>query len=54
MEDALFLVLEYLLPTLNVVITTALDTLMNSPTLANGYELLWTLLKEFVPMFDRT
>ncbi len=44
----------YLLPALNTHITTAIDTLANSPSSANGYELLWTLLKEFIPMFDRT
>jgi hypothetical protein len=54
MGDALFIILENLLPTSNTTITTTLDTLANSPRTANGYELLWTLLKEFIPMLDRT
>ena len=54
MGDALFLLLEYLLPTSNNYITTALDNLANSPSLVNGCEILWKLLKEFVPMFDHT
>jgi hypothetical protein len=54
MGDALFIILENLLPPSNTTITTTLDTLANSPRTANGYELLWTLLKEFIPMLDRT
>ena len=54
MGDALFLILEYLLPASNPVIATNLDTLANSSSAANGYELLWILLKEFIPMFDRS
>ncbi len=54
MGDALFLILEQLLPLTNTTIATNLATLANSPKSANGYELLWTLLKEFVPMLDRT
>ena len=54
MGDALFLVLEYLLPTTNSIISTNLDSLANGPSSANGYELLWILLKEFIPMFDRS
>ena len=54
MGDALFLVLEYLLPTTNSIISTNLDALANGPSSANGYELLWILLKEFIPMFDRS
>ena len=54
MGEALFLVLEYLLPTTNSVITTHLDSIANGPSSANGYELLWILLKEFIPMFDRS
>ena len=54
MGDALFLILEYLLPTTNPVISTNLDSLANAPSAANGYELLWILLKEFIPMFDRS
>ena len=54
MGDALFLVLEYLLPTTNTIISTNMDTLANGATAANGYELLWILLKEFIPMFDRS
>jgi hypothetical protein len=54
MGDALFLVLEYLLPSTNAIISTGLYTLANSPTSANGYELLWLLLKDFIQMFDWT
>jgi hypothetical protein len=54
MGDALFLVLEYLLPDNNSIISTNLDALANGPSAANGYELLWILLKEFIPMFDRS
>ncbi len=54
MGDALFIILENLLPPTNTTIATTLDTLANSPRSANGYELLWTLLKEFIPMLDRT
>lgn len=54
MGDALFIILENLLPSTNTTIATALETLANSPRHANGYELLWTLLKEFIPMLDRT
>ena len=54
MGDALFLILEYLLPTTDQRITTAIETLANATLTANGYELLWVLLKEFIPMFDRT
>lgn len=54
MGDALFLILEYLLPTSNPVISTNLDSLANASSAANGYELLWILLKEFIPMFDRS
>ena len=54
MGDALFLVLEYLLPLTNPIIATTLDTLSLSPTSANGYTLLWTLLREFIPMLDTT
>jgi hypothetical protein len=54
MGDALFLVLEYLLPEGNAIIKTTMMSLANGSTLANGYTLLWILLKEFIPMFDRT
>ncbi len=54
MGNALFLILEYLLPPTNTTIATTLETLANSPRTANGYELLWTLLKEFIPMLDHT
>ena len=54
MGDALFLILEYLLPTTNPIIATTLDTLASSPSTANGYTLLWTLLREFIPMLDNT
>jgi hypothetical protein len=54
MGDALFLVLEYLLPTTNTTIANTLDTLANTRAAANGYELLWTLLKEFIPMLNCT
>lgn len=54
MGDALFLVLEYLLPETNSIISTNLSALANGPSAANGYELLWILLKEFIPMFDRS
>lgn len=52
MGDALFTILEYLLPTTNAVIYTTITSLENAPSPANGYELLWILLKEFIPMFD--
>jgi hypothetical protein len=53
MGDALFTVLEYLLPTTNAIIYTTMTSLANTPSsLPNGYELLWILLKEFIPMFD--
>ena len=54
MGDALFLILEYLLPMTNPIIATTLDTLASSPSTANGYTLLWTLLREFIPMLDTT
>ena len=54
MGDALFLILEYLLPMTNPIITTTLDTLASSPSTANGYTLLWTLLREFIPMLEAT
>ncbi len=54
MGDALFLILENLLPSDNAIISTTMTSLANGPSAANGYELLWTLLKEFIPMFDRT
>ena len=54
MGDALFLVLEYLLPVSNPIIATTLATLATRPHTANGYTLLWTLLKEFIPMLDHT
>ncbi len=54
MGDALFIILEYLLPSNNAIISTTMMSLANGPTAANGYELLWILLKEFIPMFDRT
>ena len=54
MGDALFLILEYLLPITNPIIATTLDTLASSPSTANGYTLLWTLLREFIPMLDTT
>ena len=54
MGDALFLVLEYLLPLTNSKIATTLECLATSSASANGYELLWTLLKEFIPWLDRT
>lgn len=54
MGDALFLVLENLLPDTDQRVTTAIETLANGSLNANGYELLWVLMKEFIPMFDRT
>jgi hypothetical protein len=54
MGDALFLILEYLLPMTNPIVATTLDTLASSPSTANGYTLLWTLLREFIPMLDNT
>ena len=54
MGDALFMVLEYLLPTTDQRVTTAIDNLANGSLTANGYELLWILMKQFIPMFDRT
>ncbi len=54
MGDALFLVLEYLLPLSNSTIATTMECLSTNSTSANGYELLWTLLKEFIPWLDRT
>jgi hypothetical protein len=55
MGDALFTVLEYLLPTSNAIIYTTMTSLANVPSSSpNGYELLWILLKEFIPMFDTT
>ena len=54
MGEVLFLMLEPLLPQSNSIISTAVDTLANDATLANGFELLWILLKEFVPLFDHT
>lgn len=54
MGDALFLILEYLLPTSNPIITSTLETLAVSSSTANGYTLLWTLLREFIPMLDST
>ncbi len=53
MGDALFIVLENLLPPDNAIISTTMTSLANGPS-ANGYELLWILLKEFIPVFDRT
>jgi hypothetical protein len=53
MGDALFTILEYLLPTTNAIIYTTITSLANAPSSSpNGYELLWILLKEFIPMFD--
>jgi hypothetical protein len=54
MGDALFLILEYLLPMTNPIIATTLDTLASNPSTANGYTLLWTVLREFIPMLDAT
>ena len=54
MGDALFVILENLLPSSNAIISTTLSSLGNGPSPANGYELLWILLKEFIPMFDCT
>jgi hypothetical protein len=54
MGDALFLILEYLLPSTNAIIYTTMTSLANAKSSANGYELLWILLKEFIPMFDPT
>ena len=54
MGDALFLILEYLLPASNPIINTTLDTLASSPSTANGYTLLWTIMREFIPMLDIT
>ena len=54
MGDDLFLILEYLLPMTNPIITNTLDTLASSSSTANGYTLLWTLLQEFIPMLDTT
>ena len=54
MGDDLFLILEYLLPMTNPIITNTLDTLASSSSTANGYTLLWTLLREFIPMLDTT
>ena len=54
MGDALFLILEYLLPASNPIISTTLDTLASSPSTANGYTLLWTIMREFIPMLDIT
>lgn len=54
MGDALFLILEYLLPMTNPIISSTLDTLVSSPSTANGYTLLWTILREFIPMLDTT
>ena len=54
MGDALFIVLEYLLPTTNAIISTSVESIANGSSSANGYELLWILLKEFIPMLDRS
>ncbi len=55
MGDApLFMILEYFLPSNNAIISLTTMLLANSPSADNGYELLWILLKEFIPMFDRT
>lgn len=54
MGNALFLILEYLLPTSNAIIATIVESIANGSSLANGYELLWILLKEFIPMLDRS
>jgi hypothetical protein len=54
MGDVLFHVLEYLLPTSNPSIYTTMTSLANGKSSANGYELLWILLKEFIPAFDPT
>ena len=54
MGDALFIILEYLLPTTNAIISTSVESIANGSSSANGYELLWILLKEFIPMLDRS
>ena len=54
MGDALFVILEYLLPTTNALITTSVESIANGSSSANGYELLWILLKEFIPMLDQS
>ena len=54
MGDALFIILEYLLPTTNAIISTSVEFIANGSSSANGYELLWILLKEFIPMLDRS
>ena len=54
MGDALFSLLEYLLPMSNPIIASTLDTLAINSSSANGYTLLWTLLREFIPMLDCT
>ena len=54
MGDALFIILEYLLPTTNAIISTSVKAIANGSSSANGYELLWILLKEFIPMMDRS
>lgn len=54
MGDALFLILEHLLPVSNPIIATTLDSLATLSSTANGYTLLWTLLREFIPMLDNT
>jgi hypothetical protein len=54
MGDALFIILEYLLPDSDAIIKTTITSLANWYASANGYTLLWILLKEFIPMFDRT
>jgi len=38
----------------NPIISSTLDTLVSSPSTANGYTLLWTILREFIPMLDTT
>ncbi len=54
MGDTLFLILEYLLPPTNTIIFTTMTSLANQSSSANGYTLLWVLLKELIPMLDRT
>jgi hypothetical protein len=45
MGDALFIILEYILPDSNAIIKTTITSLANGYTSANGYTLLWILLK---------
>ena len=42
------------MPLTNPIIASTMDTLATSPSTANGYTLLWTLLREFIPMLDST